>query len=242
MKVKGFKIVNGMAVPEEETIIYKKNKAFRNIGIPSEYWDMTIDNFVINQDSAGNELTLEEKAQKSKVKEIANEYANALSRIISERTPLTVESSTGRQLSSQNLIFKGDGGSGKTLLAVVILKAALEQTTDVVFSSWNDFHNTLSDFENKAEAEYIEERFMTAQLAIIDGITSHAYKNNIFFQRKMECICGHRLGNQKPMIWTSYINGHDICQMFGPSTQSFVKNAIILKLPNGIARDSFKEI
>lgn len=242
MEIKGYKIVDGLAVPEESVLIYKKNKIFKNSGIPREYWDMSIENFTINQDSLGNDLSEAEQKQKIKAFNITKDYIDNINSIIKDKTNISILASHGRPAYSNNLIFKGDGGSGKTLLSVVILKAAIDISPNVCFISWNELYNVMSDFDNKIAAEELEAKFLESDLAMIDGINNFAYKSNSFFLRKMEYICGYRLGNRLPMIWTSYVGGQDLCGMFGPTAESYIKDAIIVKLPNGSSRDNFKEV
>lgn len=242
MNIKGYTIIDGMAVPDESILIYKKNKIFKNSGIPREYWDLSLENFTISQDSSGYDLNEAEQKQKIKAFNITKDYISNIKSILRDRSQISVSALNGRSISSNNLIFRGDGGSGKTLLSVVILKSAIDITPNVCFISWNELYNVMSDFDNKEAAEDLETKFIESDLAIVDGVSNHAYRSNTFFQRKMEYICGHRLGNRMPMIWTSYQGGPELCGMFGPTAQSYIKDAIIIKLPNGSARDNFKEV
>ena len=170
----------GLAVPSEKMINYKRNKLFQAVGIPVEYWGMSIENFTINQDSFGNELSPSEKTQKTKAYKITQEYINNLDNILNGEK-LYYKTINGESSSSQNLIYKGDNNSGKTLLSVIILKEIINKNTDVIFTPWVSFYNSLSNFDNKKEAEELENSFLNSKFAIIDGVTKFAYNVNTFF-------------------------------------------------------------
>jgi len=240
--IKGFTINNGYAVPSQEIIDYKKKQIFKNIGIPTEYWDLTIENFTINQDSLGNELSSSEKIQKKKAYEITLQYSKNIEDIMNGNNLEYNSNLNDRIISSQNIIFQGDNSSGKTLLSSIILKSAIEKNTNILFIPWIYFYSILSDFDSKNIVNELEEKLISSKLIIIDGITNYAYNNNNFFLKKMEYITNKRNYEKLPNIWTSYVSGQKLCEMFGPITQSFIKNAIIVKLPSGSTRDIFKEI
>jgi DNA replication protein DnaC len=241
MEIDGYTIKDGVAFPNDNMILYKKNKFYKNIGIPNKYINSSLEDFSINQDAFGNELNQNDKNLKSKAYNICKKYIKEIKEIVMCGEKLSTKEINNKMFSSQNLILKGSSGSGKTLLSILILKSCIEITTNVVFCQWNDFYNILSNFEYKEDANSLEEKFINSDFAIVDGITNYAYTKNTFFQRKIENICSKRLTGNKPMIWTSYVPAIDLFNMFGPISQSFISDCIIISLPSGSNGEFFKE-
>ena len=242
MDIKGFiRKEDGYVIPDQQLMEQRKQKILKASGIPSEYLSMGLEDFTIHQDASGDDLNPVDQAQKQKAYEITRSYIDNLPKILSKQSFSTKDLS-GKTFNSQNLIFKGDGGSGKTLLATTILKSAMEYTPDGIYFSWTSFYDGLSNFDNKIVANQIEQKFLSKDIVILDGVSNYSFYPNSFFNRKVEFIINHRLCNKLPIIWTSYVNANELFKMFGPMTQSFIKDAIIVRLPSGNARENFKEI
>lgn len=175
-----------------------------NDNLINEYWN--IEHNLIN---AGFKNFEEINEHAKYAKEVAEKYTKGF---------------TQKNSSTQNLLFIGEQGTGKSHLAIAIARNIDPKGFKVGVCNFNDIlSRQLSYYKNPLlkSDKHILQDIGTFALFILDDIFNYSHKNN-FFQNKLEEIINIRQG--KPTIYTTCVPAADLKSVFGKRVNSRIQS------------------
>jgi DNA replication protein DnaC len=112
--------------------------------------------------------------------------------------------------------FQGPLGTGKTLVATHILKAALKQGFSGYFIQFKDlFHAWAAAWKDDESKEEVEVYMKRANFLVLDELISDPRNNTGYLTDGLEAIMRHRYNNNLPTILTTNMTEDQISVEFG---------------------------
>lgn len=231
---------DGIAIEDEAIYEEQLRELFTSINLPRQFWDYELEHFDLRNDSKNKSLPSKDRKQKALAYELTKKYIENMKSLLHGGV-ITMPSSKGKEVESNSIVFRGLGGSGKTLLSAVILKSALEFSHNVYYLPWTVLYDSLSSYENKEKIQMMEYLFHYCDLLVIDGANEYAYMDNKYFKMKLEVLFSYRFTKNKPIIWTMDLTKDTMREMFGPCVLSFIQSAFLITLPQGVGTSEFEK-
>jgi hypothetical protein len=200
---------------QENIDIYKKSLESRFLasGIPPQYLKY---GFVAKNGVSGyNYLDKSGKINLTKL--------NAL-----KTTAKYVSEIDERRRDGKGIIFYGKRSKrmGLTLLGTFILRAAIEANYSAQFVNFSTFcQNLCYDGDFDAYEEYCEVDFL-----LLDGVSNNNQQNSKITDGVNDIILTHRMGQNKPTIFVSYIEPSEIVNRYSESLESYFEDFIENKI------------
>jgi len=124
-------------------------------------------------------------------------------------------------------LFSSDNQTGKTSIAIALLKRALKLKKTAFFSEAGTLKNALAKNEEFDDQMLLEQRIKNVDLLVIDDLgkeyrTSSGYAENTF-----ENIFRHRIQSLKPLIVTGNMFPKDIEKTYSTSLAALLKGSLI---------------
>lgn len=118
-------------------------------------------------------------------------------------------------------IFQGDRGTGKTLLASILLKQLLDIGVDGYFTTFNDMlDNFTSGWSNDKHKLWFESRIRNAPLLVVDDIGKE-YEGRVGVSKVMiDNVFRSRVNNALPTIITTNLSPHDMAARYSAALET----------------------
>jgi DNA replication protein DnaC len=150
-------------------------------------------------------LTMKSFAGSPKLKEIVESYIANLK---------------DRYMSGKSMCLSGSQGTGKTMSAICILRAAIKSGFRVYYLTASDLLAGITDFRNSSELRY---RLKNSDFLVIDELDSRFFTSDSvkeLFSGVYESIFRHRAQNMLPTIICTNETGDLLNVFYGQGVQS----------------------
>lgn len=130
-------------------------------------------------------LTMKNFCGSPKLKEIVEDYISDLKE---------------KYMSGKSLCFSGGQGTGKTMSAICILRAAIKQNFSVYYMTASDLLSDMTDYKNSSE---LRRKLRQVDFLVIDELDSRFFTSDSvkeLFSGIYENIFRHRAQNMLPTI------------------------------------------
>lgn len=119
-------------------------------------------------------------------------------------------------------LFYGPNGTGKTMFAVLLLKALLAQGHDGYFATLRSILTALTGtFRNDDKAEWFHRRIRNAGFLVIDEVGKEQARDKDWTADTLEDIVRHRVAHARPTILTTNYSLGQV-EHYGPSLVSLL--------------------
>lgn len=221
---------NGFAILSEQTKDFFLKRHLRDARLPVKYDDLSLEDFSLNQDAFGKDLSQEDVKKKKKAKEVVINYIDALPQVLDGK-PMRIQSTNGAELSALDLFFYGGPASGKTMLLALILKESLRFSKQVMYLDWSPLvGGVLSRYDKKEQIDNLINMFKTYDMLAIDNIAPGAMGE--FAQRNLDILLSERDNVNKPTLFGSYVAPQAVGSIWGMSAQRYLMDTLIVNLPS----------
>jgi len=218
---------------EANTCVCQKKKelyhAYEEASIPKSFWHLNLkEHWNLNQDAFGDDLGVS-KPIKKKVKMIMQFYIKNLEKVVDGEFLTIVNNELNFRIKLRSLLLVGGNNSGKTMLAAIVAKHAVELGMTVRYYDWNvDIVRNLINFDSREEQKSLIEDFTYLDLIIIDGLHDYGLEQKHFLFQLDSLIAAREKAN-KPMIITSDYN---VKLKSGPVWDNYYNNELFrIELP-----------
>lgn len=131
--------------------------------------------------------------------------------------------------SGVGLVLHGNRGTGKTLLATLLMKALLNNGYDGYFTT---FHHLIDVFtqtwRDKPEKEWFDQRIRNAGILVIDDI-GREYKGRIeMVESLLDHVIRARVGAERPTIITTNKEINEFTQLYQQNVLSLLTESSII--------------
>jgi DNA replication protein DnaC len=162
----------------------REQRVLDRANIPPLYQNASVDNFVLPEDNPTNRPKLAKVMVD--VRGYVREYPNA---------------------PKPGLLFIGSPGTGKTHLAVAVLRSLIERGFEGVFFDFQALLNHIRSGYDVASGTMDREAYpmaLDAQILVLDDLGAHRIKD--FVEDTITAIITHRCNNRKPTIFTTNLS------------------------------------
>jgi DNA replication protein DnaC len=208
---------------------------FQKAGLPINLVKLKLEDFYIEKNHKSGEVLPQpqvnmKKYAKKTVVAYEKQIINSL-----RRKDIYLPKQDGTKYNGNNLFFYGGEDSGKTMLAVHILKSAVYKTQTKLaayYTVWDDLLSELIPFNSDWEERV--ERCKQCGLLCIDSIanTGISYDSYGHVHARLNMILKNRLLENKPIILTSNYAPKVFLQETGNIFNSLIKRSLHVKLDN----------
>lgn len=180
---------------------YFHNK-FEESGISKSYWDMSMNEWNVQQDYWGNELG-NRKRQKMFVYNFINKYIELLPKVCQGiKIPIKKQDEITKE-KYFSLLIHGGNNSGKTMLSSIIMQESVKDGRTVRYYDWVvDIIPALVNFNKSDILDEIVESFKNCDIVCIDGVRYYEQLNSNHVVYSLDRICYARLNSNRPIIIT----------------------------------------
>lgn len=141
------------------------------------------------------------------------------------------------------LYFQGDRGTGKTLLATILLKQLLDTGVDGYFTTFNDMlDNFVAGWTSDEQRTWFDSRVRNAPLLVVDDIGKE-YSGRVGVSKVMvDNIFRSRVNNALPTIITTNLSVDEMASRYSSALETIAGQALHVKFEGSSYRESELEI
>jgi DNA replication protein DnaC len=142
-----------------------------------------------------------------------------------------------------NFIFRGDRGTGKTLLATLTLKQLLDKGIDGYFTTFNDMlDNFTAGWNNDETRVWFEARAKNAPLLVVDDIGKE-YEGRVGISKVMiDNIFRSRVNDALPTIITTNLTAEQMGLRYSAALETIASKSRTFEFNGTTWRNSAQEI
>lgn len=123
-------------------------------------------------------------------------------------------------------MFKGDRGTGKTLLATILLKLLLDRGVDGYFTTFNDMlDNFTGGWSNDKQKSWFDARVRNAPLLVVDDIGKEYAGRVGVSQVMIDNIFRSRVNNALPTIITTNLAPEEMSSRYSSALETIAGRA-----------------
>lgn len=180
-----------------------------NANIPREYYDLTMNDFKV-PDEDGDVNALNQKVEKAKVKPIVQRAIDNIDTMFRE---------------GRGLFLYGTNGTGKTMLSIEILKAALRSKYSIHYEMFPIVNETFLKKGYKADEakERLDNIFANIDFLVLDEVGKELDGSPALISSKLLEIHVLRKRVDKVTILISNKSEDEISDIYGPSIKSMLR-------------------
>lgn len=121
------------------------------------------------------------------------------------------------------MIISGTPGTGKTLLAVLLLKNLLRQGYDCYFTQFNQMLDDYSSgWRDKDDKEWFVRRITNARVLVVDDIGRESKGRDNVATPMFDQVIRSRVANARPTIITTNYSKEEMQSGYGPNVMSLL--------------------
>lgn len=133
------------------------------------------------------------------------------------------------------MIISGTPGTGKTLLAVLLLKALLKQGYDGYFTQFNQMLDDYSSgWRDRSDKDWFLRRVTNAGVLVIDDIGRESKGRENVTTPMFDQVIRSRVANARPTIITTNFTKEEMQSGYGPNVMSLLAERSIDHTLNGL--------
>lgn len=208
---------------------------FKEAGLPDALIELTLEDFWVDKDYRnGAPLAPAQISLKRYAKEVVVEYERKIDKVLQRGDIfLPIKDDSKSKYRGNNLFFYGGDESGKTMLAVHILKRAVykaETSGAAHYVIWDDLLAQLSPWDDWEPAVYNCRKCGILCIDSIDSVGGSRTKHGGHIYTRLNMILKHRMLNKKPTIITSSYSPHAFKQGILKVFYPLIKRSLCIKL------------
>jgi len=209
-------------------------------GLPVNLTKLSLEDFLIQRNHrSGDALTPPQTGLKKQAKRVVLEYENQILDAL-KRKDIFINVGDNKQYSGNNLFFYGGEESGKSMLAVDILKTAIKKTKtslSAYYIIWDDLLAELIPFSGIWED--LVDKCKNHGILCVDSIgkSDISYDNFSHVKARLNTIFKNRLLQNKPTIFTSNYSPQAFLKDPNSIFNSSIKKSLKIKLDNSCFQD-----
>lgn len=211
-----------------------KHALYREAGVSSEFWGMTMEKWNTKQDQFGNDLG-EAQAAKAAAGEIARKYINAMPLMIAGEF-MVFKGRHGDQKRSMSLCLTGGARSGKSMIGAIAAQHALNLGFSAKVYAWPDVFNTLMNFRDEEGNQRLADDFGSKDFLVLDGVERYDLEHR-GARFHLDVLASRRLRSNKPFLITRNLvlgADNDIRTIGGGTWRSFIESSVEIRLPGKV--------
>lgn len=122
--------------------------------------------------------------------------------------------------SGIGLILHGPRGSGKSMMANLLIKEMIKEGVDCYVTSFNDLIEEFTDgWKDREKSRYFDSRIRNAGVLLIDDLgREHNRGPNSVGEKILESVTRHRVNTLKPTLITTNLTQEEIAKGYGGHT------------------------
>jgi len=141
------------------------------------------------------------------------------------------------------LYFHGDRGTGKTLLATILLKQLLDEGVDGYFTTFNDMlDNFAAGWSNDAQRSWFDSRVRNAPLLVVDDIGKEHANRVGMSSVAVDNIFRARVQNALPTIITTNLTAKEMKDRYSSALETIAGQAMYCEFEGVSYRNSEMEL
>jgi len=141
------------------------------------------------------------------------------------------------------IYWSKDTGTGKTLLASLLMKRALSRGYDCYFTQFNEMISTFtSGWKDEAEKAWFIKRIRNVPILVVDDIGKEAKGASNMVDAMFDTVMRHRVAAGLPTIITTNLEPKDIRSGYGRFVMSLLsEQSQMIEVPGADYRDTKSE-
>ena len=190
--------VHGICV--KHTLEKRLHELLDEAGVSPSYWEKTINaDWNLKQDFNSRDLSPSDLDRKKYAGVLMSKYVKALP-LLCQGKKIKIQSSKTKKTSEFNsVVLIGSANSGKTLLASIVVRAAIQKGLTAKLYEWTELCTILQSYDARTRQDEIAEEMKTLDVVAIDGVTDYNITSQCFIMQ-LDRISKLRFSTGKPTI------------------------------------------
>jgi len=214
---------------------------FHKANLPDSLVNLKLEDFWVDKNyKSGDILPTPQIQLKKYAKQTVLQYEKQIANAMQKKDVFLSSLTDTQKYRGNNLFFYGGDDSGKTMLAVHVLKMAIYKTENnlgAYYIMWDDFLSELIPFGG--DWELLVDRCKSCGILCIDSInnTDVAYNKYAHVYSRINMVLKNRVLKKKPTILTSSYSPKAFLQDSGNIFTALIKKSLCVKLDNNYHLD-----
>ena len=126
------------------------------------------------------------------------------------------------------MLFTGTNGTGKTMLATLLIKELIKKGFTAFAASFSDtIDRRTESFGDDASSRFFDTKFLHSQALLIDDLGQEMHTSSDLARSTLDKVIRSRVKNNRPTLLTTNLGHRELSQRYGTAIASLLQHKFI---------------